>query len=128
MYNSLIHLLNKCFPDIDQHKFLNKGIQSTLYENKNGLESGCGSNCSLNEAINKKDRRLHLGDTHKPNQCKFYLICFLISMVDECIIIDGNDYATSNSVENIVEMLTVHLELLPFHFELLPFLHRRLSF
>ena len=45
----LIHIHNKCFPDIDQSLFQNKVIELTTCETAVNPESGCGSNYSLKE-------------------------------------------------------------------------------
>ena len=72
---------------------------------------------NLGVLVNSKDLRLDVEATHKQKSAQ--VLCdLLISMVEECIIIAGNDYTTSSSVSNIVEMLFVHLELVPLHFEL----------
>ena len=71
---------------------------------------------NLGVLVNSKDLRLDVEATHKQKSAQ--VLCdLLISMVEECIIIAGNDYTTSSSVSN-VEMLFVHLELVPLHFEL----------
>ena len=72
---------------------------------------------NLGVLVNSKDLRLDVEATRKQKSAQ--VLCdLLISMVEECIIIAGNDYTTSSSVSNIVEMLFVHLELVPLHFEL----------
>ena len=60
----LIHILCKFFLDIDQSIFQNKVIESTICEDTNNPESGCGSSCSLKEVISQVIR-LDVEDTHE---------------------------------------------------------------
>ena len=48
-HECFIHILDKCFPNIDQSIFQNNVTVSTIYGNTGNPESGCGSNCSLKE-------------------------------------------------------------------------------
>ena len=46
-HECLIHILDKCFRDIDQSIFLKKGIDSIIFDNTNSPDFCCGSNWSL---------------------------------------------------------------------------------
>lgn len=55
-HECLIHILDKCFPDIDQSIFQKKMIEPIICGNTNNPDSGCGGNWSLKE-VNSQNLR-----------------------------------------------------------------------